>query len=77
MKRTGKEWALRIGILLSGLTVAHLGVTLFLLSDLNSDPFNLFVQGISRIPCGRSFCFLTVSRFPRPTGRCGGGSGGR
>ena len=46
MKRTGKEWALRIGILLSGLTVAHLGVTLFLLSDLNSDPFNLFVREI-------------------------------
>ena len=48
MKRTGKEWALRIGILLLGLTVAHLGVTLFLLSDLGSDPFNVFVQGIFR-----------------------------
>ena len=48
MKRTGKEWALRIGILLAGLSVAHLGVTLFLLSDLGSDPFNVFVQGIFR-----------------------------
>lgn len=48
MKRTGKEWALRVVILLSGLTVAHLGVTLFLLSYLGSDPFNLFAQGIFR-----------------------------
>lgn len=48
MKKTGKEWALRVMILLAGLTVAHLGVTLFLLSDLGSDPFNVFVQGIFR-----------------------------
>lgn len=48
MKRSGKEWALRIGILLAGLCVAHLGVTLFLLSDLGSDPFNVFVQGLYR-----------------------------
>ena len=48
MKRPAKEWALRIGILLAGLSVAHLGVTLFLLSDLGSDPFNVFVQGIFR-----------------------------
>ena len=31
-----------------GLCIAHLGVTLFLLSDLGSDPFNVFVQGIYR-----------------------------
>ena len=48
MKRSGKEWILRIGILLAGLCVAHLGVTLFLLSDLGSDPFNVFVQGLYR-----------------------------
>ena len=41
MKRTGKEWGLRIIILLIGLTIAHLGVTLFLLSDLGSDPFKI------------------------------------
>ena len=33
-------------ILLIGLTIAHLGVTLFLLSNLGSDPFNVLVQGI-------------------------------
>lgn len=49
MKRSGKEWLLRIAILLLGLTVAHLGVTLFLLSDLGSDPFNVFVQGLFRL----------------------------
>ena len=48
MKRSGKEWALRIIILMVGLTIAHLGVPLFLLSDLGSDPFNVLVQGVFR-----------------------------
>lgn len=29
-----------------GLTIAHLGVTLFLLSDLGADPFNVLIQGL-------------------------------
>ncbi len=48
MNRSAKEWALRVLILLAGLCAAHLGVTLFLLSDLGSDPFNVFVQGLFR-----------------------------
>ena len=48
MKRGIKEWGVRIVILLIGLWIAHLGVTLFLLSDLGSDPFNVFVQGVFR-----------------------------
>ena len=48
MKRSGKDWLLRIAVLMLGLTIAHLGVTLFLLSDLGSDPFNVFVQGLYR-----------------------------
>ena len=48
MKRSGKEWGLRIAILMIGLTIAHLGVTLFLLSDLGSDPFNVLIQGVFR-----------------------------
>ena len=48
MKRSGKEWALRIIILMAGLTIAHLGVTLFLLSELGSDPFNVLIQGLFR-----------------------------
>ncbi len=48
MKRGVKEWGVRIVILLIGLWIAHFGVTLFLLSDLGSDPFNVFVQGVFR-----------------------------
>ena len=46
MKRTLKETALRAIILFVGLLIAHLGVTLFLLADLGSDPFNVLVQGL-------------------------------
>lgn len=43
------EHFLRILILLFGLTVAHLGVTLFLLADLGADPFNVLIQGLLRL----------------------------
>lgn len=46
MKRSLKEILIRSAILMAGLTVAHLGVTLFLLSDLGADPFNVLVQGV-------------------------------
>ncbi len=42
-------WIPRILLLLTGLTIAHLGVTLFLQADLGSDPFNVFIQGLFRI----------------------------
>lgn len=48
MKRCFKETLLRVFILMVGLTIAHFGVTLFLLSDLGADPFNVLVQGICR-----------------------------
>lgn len=48
MKRSLKEIFIRIIILFIGLTIAHLGVTLFLLANLGADPFNVFVQGIFR-----------------------------
>ena len=47
-KRSLKEWIIRGCILFVGLAIAHLGVTLFLLSDLGADPFNVFVQGVFR-----------------------------
>lgn len=47
MKRSFKELLLRVVILLIGLTIAHLGVTLFLLAN-GADPFNVFVQGVFR-----------------------------
>lgn len=48
MKRSAKEILVRMIILFVGLCIAHLGVTLFLLADLGSDPFNVLVQGIFR-----------------------------
>jgi Predicted membrane protein len=48
MKRSLKEITLRLVLLFTGLVIAHLGVTLFLLTELGADPFNVFVQGIFR-----------------------------
>ncbi|MBO4731410.1 MAG: hypothetical protein J5597_01200 [Spirochaetaceae bacterium] len=48
-KRGIKEWIIRSVILVIGLIIAHFGVTLFLLSNLGADPFNVFVQGLYRI----------------------------
>jgi len=46
--RKGKELAVRVILLMAGLTIAHLGVTLFLESDLGADPFNVLIQGLYR-----------------------------
>ncbi|MBP5295084.1 MAG: hypothetical protein J6Y95_05120 [Lachnospiraceae bacterium] len=62
-RRSIKEWIVRSVILLVGLTIAHLGVTLFLLSDLGSDPFNVLIQGIFRqLSKALSWSFLTHGR---------------
>lgn len=52
MKRSKKEVLMRVIILMVGLTIAHLGVTLFLLSDLGADPFNVLIQGLFRTLAG-------------------------
>ena len=44
-----KEWWLRLGFLTLGLAIAHLGVTLFLLSNLGTDAFTVFASGLARI----------------------------
>lgn len=46
MKVNLRMWVFRVVFLLLGLTIAHLGVTLFLQADLGSDPFNVLIQGI-------------------------------
>lgn len=46
--RTLREWCKALIILFIGLTIAHLGVTLFLLSELGTDTFTVFIQGLSR-----------------------------
>ena len=63
----------RLIILLIGLTIAHLGVTLFLLTNLGADPFNVLTQGIhntiAKVPflgfmthgyTHMSICFLII-----------------
>ena len=63
MKRSLKEVICRSIILLVGLTIAHLGVTLFILADLGSDPFNVLVQGIFRTISGiLNWSFITHGR---------------
>ena len=52
IKSKWQELLVRVMILLVGLTIAHLGVTLFLLADLGSDPFNVLVQGVFRTVSG-------------------------
>ncbi len=46
--RTWKDWTQGLLVLLAGLTIAHLGVTLFLLSEMGTDTFTVLIQGISR-----------------------------
>mgnify|MGYP007056202691 CR=1 FL=1 len=49
--------------MLVGLTIAHLGVTLFLLSELGSDPFNVLIQGLFRAMSGLTgWTFLSHGR---------------
>lgn len=56
-----KMWISRVILLLVGLTIAHLGVTLFLQADLGSDPFNVLIQGLYRfLPWPESMTHGTV-----------------
>ena len=59
---TRRELAVRVVLLLAGLCVAHLGVTLFLQSDLGSDPFTVFVQGLFRGIPWPAFAAMTHGR---------------
>lgn len=50
-----KEWVIRLCLLTLGLIIAHLGVTLFLISSLGTDTFTVFAAGISNtihVPVG-------------------------
>ncbi len=63
MKYSTKEWIVRILLLLAGLIIAHLGVTLFLLTELGSDPFNVLIQGLFRtLASVTGWSFLTHGR---------------
>ncbi|MBH1941769.1 hypothetical protein I5677_12775 [Mobilitalea sibirica] len=47
-KNSIRSLLLHILVLMVGLTIAHFGVTLFIQTNLGSDPYNVFVQGIYR-----------------------------
>ena len=50
IKQTNRrEWLLRLCFLTLGLIIAHLGVTLFLISSLGTDTFTVFAAGVSHI----------------------------
>ena len=58
-----RESLWRLIILFVGLTIAHLGVTMFLLTDLGADPFNVLVQGLFKSLSGLTgWAFLTHGR---------------
>lgn len=66
MKVNMKELIIRIILLCVGLTIAHFGVTLFLLSDLGADPFNVLIQGLYRTMDSRfAWSFLTHGNVHR------------
>lgn len=46
-KRSAADWAKALAVLCVGLTVAHFGVTLFLLSGLGTDTFTVLIQGMA------------------------------
>ncbi len=45
--RTLGQWVIALITLFVGLIIAHLGVTMFLISELGTDTFTVFVQGLS------------------------------
>lgn len=46
MKRSLRETLVRVAVLMGGLVIAHLGVTLFMLTRLGNDPFNVLIEGL-------------------------------
>lgn len=61
-RRSLREMAVRVVLLLLGLWIAHLGVTLFLQTNLGSDPFNVFVQGLFRALPWQDWAGMTHGR---------------
>lgn len=48
-KRTIVQWVEGLVVLFAGLTIAHLGVSLFLVSNLGTDTFTILVQGVANL----------------------------
>lgn len=60
-KRSVREWTARMVILVLGLVIAHLGVTLFMLTELGADPFNVMIQGLAKhLPVSHGITHMAV-----------------
>lgn len=58
-----KVWTVKVIVLMIGLTIAHLGCTLFIQSSLGNDPYNVLIQGLFRtIDKATGWAFLTHGR---------------
>lgn len=66
MSKKIKETIIRLILLVVGLIIAHLGVTMFLLTSLGADPFNVMIQGLSsHLPISHGIthmciCFIII-----------------
>ena len=47
-KRTPKQWVQGMVTLFVGLLIASLGITLFLVSEMGTDTFTIFIQGLAK-----------------------------
>jgi len=62
-KQNIKFWAIKVIVLMIGLTIAHLGCTLFIQSYLGNDPYNVLIQGLFRtLQNITGWAFLTHGR---------------
>ena len=58
-----KFWTIKVIVLMIGLTIAHLGCTLFIQSSLGNDPYNVLIQGLFRtLSNSTGLSFLTHGR---------------
>jgi len=58
-----KPWIVKIITLMVGLTIAHLGCTLFIQASLGNDPYNVLIQGLFRsLQKATGLGFLTHGR---------------
>lgn len=68
-KRTVKEWAVRLCIMLVALFIAQIGISLFLLSVLGAEPYTVYAQGLSRVfglsvgMCHMTFTGILLATF--------------
>lgn len=53
-----KNYGIRLILLFVGLSIAHSGLTLFLLSHPGADPFNVPIQGIFKLDHNIGLSFL-------------------